>query len=56
MFLLTLQLDKVLTSQVMQSGIKSHAVHDEHLFIITHQGKGRLASFFTRPINKTVHK
>ncbi|RUS78060.1 hypothetical protein EGW08_014172 [Elysia chlorotica] len=32
-----LKLDKLLNSQVMQSGIKSQAVHDEHLFIITHQ-------------------
>ncbi|GFR97656.1 tryptophan 2,3-dioxygenase [Elysia marginata] len=32
-----LKLDKLLNSQVMQSGVKSQAVHDEHLFIITHQ-------------------
>jgi len=32
-----LQLDKVLSSQTMQSGKNAKAVHDEHLFIITHQ-------------------
>lgn len=32
-----LKLDRILSSQVMQSGVKSQAVHDEHLFIITHQ-------------------
>ncbi|CAL1539765.1 unnamed protein product [Lymnaea stagnalis] len=32
-----LMLDNVLTSQVMQSAVKNKVVHDEHLFIITHQ-------------------
>ncbi|XP_059163164.1 tryptophan 2,3-dioxygenase-like isoform X2 [Physella acuta] len=32
-----LKLDNVLSSQVMQSAVKNKAVHDEHLFIITHQ-------------------
>lgn len=32
-----LQLDKVLGSQAMQSELAGHPVHDEHLFIITHQ-------------------
>ncbi|KAH9510015.1 hypothetical protein Btru_044839 [Bulinus truncatus] len=32
-----LMLDHVLSSQIMQSELKNRAVHDEHLFIITHQ-------------------
>lgn len=34
-----LMLDKVLNAQRMQSEESSRPVHDEHLFIITHQGK-----------------
>lgn len=34
-----LMLDKVLNAQRMQSEASSRPVHDEHLFIITHQGK-----------------
>jgi len=34
-----LMLDKILTAQRMASAQSSHPVHDEHLFIITHQGK-----------------
>uniref|UniRef100_A0A3P8PEY9 tryptophan 2,3-dioxygenase n=1 Tax=Astatotilapia calliptera TaxID=8154 RepID=A0A3P8PEY9_ASTCA len=34
-----LQLDKILTAQVLQSELKADKIHDEHLFIVTHQGK-----------------
>lgn len=34
-----LQLDKILNAQRMLSARTNHPVHDEHLFIITHQGK-----------------
>lgn len=33
------QLDKILTAQVLQSELKADKIHDEHLFIVTHQGK-----------------
>lgn len=33
------QLDKILTAQVLQSELKANKIHDEHLFIVTHQGK-----------------
>lgn len=33
-----LMLDKILTAQRMLSKENDHPVHDEHLFIITHQG------------------
>ncbi len=33
-----LQLDKVLNAQEMQSELGGNAVHDEHLFIVIHQG------------------
>uniref|UniRef100_A0A671R999 Tryptophan 2,3-dioxygenase n=1 Tax=Sinocyclocheilus anshuiensis TaxID=1608454 RepID=A0A671R999_9TELE len=32
-----LQLDKVLSAQVLQSQQKGNKIHDEHLFIVTHQ-------------------
>uniref|UniRef100_H3D669 tryptophan 2,3-dioxygenase n=2 Tax=Tetraodon nigroviridis TaxID=99883 RepID=H3D669_TETNG len=32
-----LQLEKVLSSQVLQSELKGGKIHDEHLFIVTHQ-------------------
>ncbi|XP_073461751.1 tryptophan 2,3-dioxygenase [Aquarana catesbeiana] len=32
-----LQLDKVLDAQVLQSELKGNKIHDEHLFIVTHQ-------------------
>ncbi|XP_061747869.1 tryptophan 2,3-dioxygenase A [Nerophis ophidion] len=32
-----LQLDKILTAQVLQSELKGNKIHDEHLFIVTHQ-------------------
>ncbi|XP_051012873.1 tryptophan 2,3-dioxygenase [Acomys russatus] len=32
-----LQLDKILNAQELQSEIKGNKIHDEHLFIITHQ-------------------
>ena len=34
-----LMLDKILSSQRMLSANSKHPVHDEHLFIVTHQGK-----------------
>uniref|UniRef100_A0A8C7QDC9 tryptophan 2,3-dioxygenase n=1 Tax=Oncorhynchus mykiss TaxID=8022 RepID=A0A8C7QDC9_ONCMY len=34
-----LQLDKVVTAQVLQSELKGNKIHDEHLFIVTHQGE-----------------
>lgn len=33
-----LMLDKVINAQRMQSAESNRPVHDEHLFIITHQG------------------
>lgn len=32
------QLGKILSSQVLQSEVKGQKIHDEHLFIVTHQG------------------
>ncbi|KAM6953841.1 tryptophan 2,3-dioxygenase A [Aplochiton taeniatus] len=32
-----LQLDKVVKAQVLQSELKGNKIHDEHLFIVTHQ-------------------
>ncbi|KAG1954325.1 tryptophan 2,3-dioxygenase A [Pimephales promelas] len=32
-----LQLDKIVTSQMLQSELKGNKIHDEHLFIVTHQ-------------------
>ncbi|KAL7863495.1 hypothetical protein SRHO_G00124790 [Serrasalmus rhombeus] len=32
-----LQLDKVVSSQLLQSELKGNKIHDEHLFIVTHQ-------------------
>jgi len=40
-----LKLDKILGAQRMVSAEHNNPVHDEHLFIITHQGKLRLQSF-----------
>ena len=34
-----LMLDKIINAQRMQSAESNRPVHDEHLFIITHQGK-----------------
>lgn len=34
-----LMLDKIINAQRLQSATNNRAVHDEHLFIITHQGK-----------------
>lgn len=33
-----LQLDKILGAQRLVSAEQNHPVHDEHLFIVTHQG------------------
>ena len=32
-----LQLDKILSAQTLQSDLDGRHVHDEHLFVITHQ-------------------
>ncbi|AWP11736.1 putative tryptophan 2-3-dioxygenase isoform 3 [Scophthalmus maximus] len=32
-----LQLDKIVSAQVLQSEVKGNKIHDEHLFIVTHQ-------------------
>ncbi|KAI5626586.1 tryptophan 2,3-dioxygenase B [Silurus asotus] len=32
-----LQLDKIITAQKLQSELKGNKIHDEHLFIVTHQ-------------------
>uniref|UniRef100_A0A672KMQ3 tryptophan 2,3-dioxygenase n=1 Tax=Sinocyclocheilus grahami TaxID=75366 RepID=A0A672KMQ3_SINGR len=32
-----LRVDKIVTSQVLQSELKGNKIHDEHLFIVTHQ-------------------
>lgn len=45
-FLSTPQLDKILSAQVLQSELKGNKIHDEHLFIVTHQGKNRLEFVF----------
>lgn len=34
-----LQLNKILNAQELQSEKKGNKIHDEHLFIVTHQGK-----------------
>lgn len=34
-----LRLDKILTAQRLLSAEYNKEVHDEHLFIVTHQGK-----------------
>lgn len=33
------QLSKITTAQVLQSEVKGNKIHDEHLFIVTHQGE-----------------
>lgn len=38
---LPLKLDKIVTAQVLQSELKGNKIHDEHLFIVTHQGELR---------------
>lgn len=38
-FLSNVQLDKIITAQVLQSEVKGNKIHDEHLFIVTHQGE-----------------
>jgi hypothetical protein len=40
-----LQLDKVLDAQRLLSAEDNHLVHDEHLFIVTHQGIERFFRF-----------
>lgn len=43
-----LRLDKILTAQRLLSAEYDQEVHDEHLFIVTHQGKrSRIASVIT---------
>lgn len=37
-----LQLDKILAAQRLVSAEHGNEVHDEHLFIVTHQGKKSL--------------
>lgn len=37
-----LMLDKILNAQRMLSVENNHEVHDEHLFIVTHQGRNTL--------------
>lgn len=37
--LFNFQLGKILSSQVLQSEVKGRKIHDEHLFVVTHQGK-----------------
>lgn len=39
LFFFTCQLDKIVSAQVLQSELKGNKIHDEHLFIVTHQGK-----------------
>ena len=34
-----LQLDKILNAQILHSDLDGQHVHDEHLFIVTHQSK-----------------
>ena len=41
-----LMLDKLLSAQRMLSAESSKPVHDEHLFIVTHQGKGDFVYIF----------
>jgi hypothetical protein len=43
-----LQLDKILNAQRMISARNNHPVHDEHLFIVTHQGKHSDTSKFRK--------
>lgn len=37
------QLEKIVSAQVLQSEVKGKKIHDEHLFIVTHQGKTTVA-------------
>lgn len=46
-----LMLDKVLSAQRMLSAQSSRPVHDEHLFIVTHQGTDYFSTLFSL-INK----
>ena len=38
-----LKLDKILDAQTLQSDLDGEHVHDEHLFIVTHQSKNILS-------------
>lgn len=40
-----LKLDKILNAQELQSENKGNKIHDEHLFIVTHQGKSWIIQF-----------
>lgn len=42
-FPLFFKLNKILNAQELQSEKKGKKIHDEHLFIVTHQGKWRSA-------------
>lgn len=48
-----LMLDKLLAAQRMLSAESSKPVHDEHLFIVTHQGKNNWS--LGRPYSKVKH-
>jgi len=48
-----LHLDKILSAQRLLSAEYSNEVHDEHLFIITHQGTHLTVSNFTRDNNQS---
>jgi tryptophan 2,3-dioxygenase len=45
-----LHLDKILDAQVLQSELAGKKVHDEHLFIVVHQGR-----HLTRPVLNRYH-
>lgn len=48
-----LKLEKLLSAQELQSELKGNKIHDEHLFIITHQGK--LQKSWTTAIPQAFH-
>lgn len=49
-----LLLDKLLSAQRLQSAVNNRPVHDEHLFIITHQGKIAATANRTCPKNQNA--
>lgn len=49
-----LRLDKILTAQRLLSTEYNKEVHDEHLFIVTHQGKNFLSLQHAR-LNIVLH-
>lgn len=47
-----LQLDKILSAQRLLSAEHRNEVHDEHLFIVTHQGIDKRYNHTINPLKK----